>query len=360
MLDPTGAQPSALLTDLALSGINALILGETGVGKEVLAETLHRLSRRAGNLVCVNCAAIAPALVESELFGHEKGAFTGAATGRVGLLEAAEGGTVFLDEVGELPLEAQAKLLRALERREVMRVGAVKPLALDVRFVAATNRDLSSEVAAGQFRSDLYFRLDGVTLVVPPLRERRDQNRPAGAAVPARRRTRERPPAQGPQLAPDVLDHLRAYDWPGNVRELKAVLERALLLARGGEIRIEHLALTPHAASRPSRRRPLRRARRPPKSARRRRRYRDPPLGRRDRRAPPDYRGARALQRQPDTRGEAPRDLARDARQSTVALPHSASAQVAAERPRRHLSTRRADAVTRIRRGDRRSARRFG
>src|SRR6185312_14667151 len=178
IVDPTGARPGSLLSDIALSGINALILGETGVGKEMLAETLHRLSRREGRFVCINCAAIAPALIESELFGHEKGAFTGAAQGREGLLEAAAGGTVFLDEVGELPLEAQAKLLRAIERREIIRVGATRPLALDVRFVAATNRDLSSEMAAGQFRSDLYFRLDGVTLVIPPLRERRDQIAP--------------------------------------------------------------------------------------------------------------------------------------------------------------------------------------
>jgi DNA-binding NtrC family response regulator len=243
VLDPTGVRPSALLSDLAASGINALIVGETGVGKEMLAETLHRLSRRAGALVCVNCAAIAPALIESELFGHERGAFTGAAHERAGLLEAADGGTVFLDEVGELPLEAQAKLLRAIERREVLRVGAVKPIALDVRFVAATNRDLSSEIAAGSFRSDLYFRIDGVTLVVPPLRERRDQIGPL--AVEFLRAAHEKhPTGKTPQLAADVLDHLRAYDWPGNVRELKAVLERAVLLARGGEIGVRHLALS--------------------------------------------------------------------------------------------------------------------
>jgi two-component system response regulator AtoC len=247
VLDPTGARPGSLLSDIALSGINALILGETGVGKEMLAETLHRLSRRSGAFVCINCAAIAPALIESELFGHEKGAFTGAAQPRVGLLEAAQGGTVFLDEVGELPLEAQAKLLRAIERREVLRVGATRPVALEVRFVAATNRDLSSEMAAGQFRSDLYFRLDGVTLVIPPLRERRDQVGPLAMQFLKAAHER-RPPGKTPQMAADVIDHLRGYDWPGNVRELKAVLERAMLLARGGEIGVRHLPLKAAAA----------------------------------------------------------------------------------------------------------------
>ncbi|MCA1664369.1 MAG: sigma 54-interacting transcriptional regulator [Myxococcales bacterium] len=240
--DPKAAAAGSLIADIALTGMNALVLGETGVGKEVLADTLHRLSRRQGAFVRVNCAAIAPALIESELFGHEKGAFTGAAQSRVGLLEAAEHGTVFLDEVGELPLVAQAKLLRAIETREVTRVGGVRPIALDVRFVAATNRDLASEVAAGQFRSDLYFRLNGVTLLIPPLRERRDQIGPLAlgflaAALAQRGSTRT------PQLAADALAHLRAYDWPGNVRELKAVVERAVVLARGGEVRTEQLTL---------------------------------------------------------------------------------------------------------------------
>ncbi|HEX6836496.1 MAG TPA: sigma 54-interacting transcriptional regulator [Polyangia bacterium] len=240
--DPTAAAPGSLVADIALTGMNALILGETGVGKEVLAETLHRLSRRQGAFVRVNCAAIAPALIESELFGHEKGAFTGATQSRVGLLEAGEHGTVFLDEVGELPLPAQAKLLRAIETREVTRVGGTRPIALDVRFVAATNRDLSSEVAAGQFRSDLYFRLNGVTLMIPPLRERRDQICPLALGFLAAALA-QRGSSRTPQLAPDVLAHLRAYDWPGNVRELKAVVERSVVLARGGEIRIEQLTV---------------------------------------------------------------------------------------------------------------------
>jgi DNA-binding NtrC family response regulator len=240
--DPKAGAPGSLVADIALTGMNALLLGETGVGKEVLADTLHRLSRRQGAFVRVNCAAIAPALIESELFGHEKGAFTGAAHSRVGLLEAAEHGTVFLDEVGELPVAAQAKLLRAIETREVTRVGGTKPIALDVRFIAATNRDLAGEVAAGQFRSDLYFRLNGVTLMIPPLRDRRDQIGPLALGFLAAALA-QRGSTGTPQLAPNVLAHLRAYDWPGNVRELKTVVERAVVLARGGEIRVEQLSV---------------------------------------------------------------------------------------------------------------------
>jgi transcriptional regulator with PAS, ATPase and Fis domain len=242
VLDPTGEHSATLVGDIAKSGINTLILGETGVGKEVLAETMHRLSGRKGALVRINCGAIAPALIESELFGHERGAFTGAAQARAGLLEAAAGGTAFLDEVGELPAAAQAKLLRVIETREVLRVGAVRPIAIDVRFVAATNRDLVDEVAAGRFRRDLYFRLDGVSLYIPPLRERRDQI--AGLAVKFLKAAYVKSPvSQRLRLAPDVLRRLEKHSWPGNVRELKAVVERALLLARDGEIGVRHLVL---------------------------------------------------------------------------------------------------------------------
>jgi transcriptional regulator with PAS, ATPase and Fis domain len=240
--DPTVAGATSLLRDIAQAGINALILGETGVGKEVLAETLHTLSHRKGAFVRINCAAIPPALLESELFGHDKGAFTGAAQSRAGLLEAAQGGTVLLDEIGDLPSDAQAKLLRAIETREVTRVGGVRPIRLDVRFIAATNRDLAQEVAAGRFRSDLYFRIDGVTVRIPPLRERRDQIASLAAQflkAPATKKL--------PQLSPSVVDHLRAYDWPGNVRELKMAIERALLFSRGGELTPRHLALSPRA-----------------------------------------------------------------------------------------------------------------
>ncbi|MDB4964724.1 MAG: uncharacterized protein JWN44_413 [Myxococcales bacterium] len=242
VLDPTVDGASALVRDIAQSGLSALILGETGVGKELLAQTLHHHSGRKGRLVTINCAAIAPALIESELFGHEKGAFTGALHGRPGLLEAAEDGTVFLDEVGELPSQAQAKLLRAIESREVTRVGGVRPITLQVRFVSATNRDLAQAMSESRFRSDLFFRLDGVTLFIPPLRERSEQIETL--AVRFIEEARARRGLTGlPRLAPGLLDHLKRYAWPGNVRELKAVTERAVLLARGGEIGSRHVVL---------------------------------------------------------------------------------------------------------------------
>jgi two-component system, NtrC family, response regulator AtoC len=244
--DPSVAGVPSFVRDVAATETSVLILGESGVGKDVLAETIHVLSRRPGEIARVNCAALAEPLIESELFGHEKGAFTGAATAKVGLLESAHGGTVFLDEIGELPLGIQAKLLRALEAREVLRLGAIRPTRIDVRFIAATNRDLPSEVAAKRFRHDLYFRLDGITLAIRPLRERRDRI-PAlalGFVADAARKL-GRPPVQ---LLPEVFAALDAHDWPGNVRELKAVLERALLLARGGELGVRHLAFSPRVA----------------------------------------------------------------------------------------------------------------
>ena len=164
------AVASPFLREVAASGVHVLLLGETGVGKEVLAETLHALSARSGPLVRVNCAALSDSLLGSELFGHARGAFTGALHARAGLLEAAAGGTLFLDEVGELPLPIQAKILRALESREVLRLGSSMPVAIDARFIAATNRDLPAEIEAGRFRRDLFFRLDGMTLRIPPLR----------------------------------------------------------------------------------------------------------------------------------------------------------------------------------------------
>jgi transcriptional regulator with PAS, ATPase and Fis domain len=249
VLDPTEEGASPLVRDVAGSGVNVLILGETGVGKEVLAETLHSLSGRKGPLMKVNCAALSPTLLESELFGHEKGAFTGAQVTKPGLLEAAEGGTAFLDEIGELPEPVQVKLLRALESREVMRVGAVKARQIDVRFASATNRDLPAEVAAGAFRSDLYYRLDGITLVIPPLRERRHQI--GRLSLQFLRAAHDKSHGKKPlQIAPELLQKLEAHDWPGNVRELRAALERAVLLARGGEIGWKHLALAKPAAPR--------------------------------------------------------------------------------------------------------------
>jgi transcriptional regulator with GAF, ATPase, and Fis domain len=245
--DPTTAGLHALVNNVAAGKANVFVLGETGVGKEVLAETLHALSGRPGPLTRINCAALSESLLESELFGYEKGAFTGAAAAKVGLIEGAARGTVFLDEVGELPLSIQAKLLRAVERHEVLRVGAIRPQQIDVRFIAATNRDLAAEVEAGRFRRDLFFRLDGVTLVIPPLRERRGA---LGRLALGFLRDAQ-PDGPLPRLAPEMLAHLEGYGWPGNVRELKAVIERAVLLARGGEIGIKHLAFARGAASTP-------------------------------------------------------------------------------------------------------------
>jgi len=223
-----------LVRRVAASTISVLILGETGVGKEVLAESLHRLSPRAGKaFLRLNCASLSNTLLESELFGHERGAFTGAVAQKRGLLETADGGTVFLDEVGELPVETQVKLLRVIEERKVMRVGGLNPLSLDVRFVAATNRDLEAEVARGAFRRDLFFRLNGVTVVVPPLRERVGEIEGLARTFLAEA-SRDLPRA--PRLTPDALAMLEAYSWPGNIRELRNVIERATLLCGDEDI----------------------------------------------------------------------------------------------------------------------------
>ncbi len=241
IIDPTPAGVPRLVRDVAATLTNVVILGETGVGKEVLAETVHALSGRTGAVTRINCAALSDTLLESELFGHEKGAFTGAAAQKVGLLESADRGTVFLDEVGELPLSIQAKLLRAIEHREVLRIGATRPVPVDVRFIAATNRDLPAEVTAGRFRRDLFFRLDGITLVIPPLRERAKLIGPLAVGFLEAASKRAGVPAR---LDGEVLSALEAHAWPGNVRELRAVIERAVLLARDGAIGVRHLAFT--------------------------------------------------------------------------------------------------------------------
>jgi transcriptional regulator with GAF, ATPase, and Fis domain len=246
--DPTPTGVPALVKDFAASGASVLILGETGVGKEVLAGTVHALSGRGGALTRINCAALSESLLESELFGHEKGAFTGATAQKIGLIEAAHGGTVFLDEIGEISPAIQAKLLRAVEHREIVRLGSTKPISIDVRFIAATNRDLPAEVTAGAFRRDLYYRLDGVTLVIPPLRERRGMI----GSLALRFLAGAQKAGGGPtRLGPEVLAALEGYAWPGNVRELKAVIERAVVLARGGDITVKQLAFTRRAESRP-------------------------------------------------------------------------------------------------------------
>jgi two-component system response regulator AtoC len=239
--DPMYDGVSSIVREFAASNVNIVILGETGVGKEVLADTLHRWSGRTGALVRINCAALNATLLEAELFGHEKGAFTGATGAREGLLEAARGGTAFLDEVGELPESLQAKLLRAVEQREVTRLGSTRPIEIDIRFIAATNRDLQAEVEAGRFRRDLFFRLDGISLSIPPLRERPEQIGPLALRFIANARERSGGRAH---LPTDTLAALEAYSWPGNVRELKAVIERALLLSRAGDPAVKHLVFS--------------------------------------------------------------------------------------------------------------------
>jgi DNA-binding NtrC family response regulator len=215
---------------VARGDISVLLLGETGVGKEVFAEAIHRASpRREGPFVRINCAALSETLLESELFGHEKGAFTGAAEAKIGLLESAGGGTIMLDELGEMPPQTQAKLLRVLEQRQVLPVGGLTPRPIDVRFIAATNRDIEAEVAKGHFRRDLYFRLNGVALVIPPLRER-----PSEIEALARRfadRAARDIGQTPPSLTPSAIELLLDHAWPGNIRELKNVMERAVLLA---------------------------------------------------------------------------------------------------------------------------------
>jgi DNA-binding NtrC family response regulator len=224
----------------AASDTNVLILGETGAGKEVFAETVHRLSPRAAQpFLPLNCAAFSENLVESELFGFERGAFTGATHAKPGLLEAAAGGTLFLDEIGEMPLSIQAKLLRVIETRQVLRIGSVKPQAINVRFVAATHRDLEEEVAEKRFREDLYFRLNVITLQIPPLRERPDEIEPL--ALTFLDRLTRRLGRSAPRLSDEALGLLCSYAWPGNIRELRNVIERALVLCAGDVVTTEHL-----------------------------------------------------------------------------------------------------------------------
>ena len=236
----------ARLGKLARTDTTVLVTGETGAGKELVAEALHDYSPRAkGAFVVLDCGSIPPNLIESELFGHERGAFTGATSSYAGAFERAHGGTVFLDEIGELPLAMQPKLLRVLERKEVRRVGGSKTLEVDIRVVAATNRDLGVEVNRGRFREDLYYRLAVARVHVPPLRDRKDDlplliehilaNTPGGEAA---------------QIAQETIDLMTKHDWPGNVRELRNVIERAVLLSETPETQ-DALRRTPAAAPRP-------------------------------------------------------------------------------------------------------------
>jgi transcriptional regulator with GAF, ATPase, and Fis domain len=239
----------AQLDQVARTSTTVLFLGETGTGKELLSRAVHeRSDRPAGPLVRVNCAALSPALIESELFGHERGAFTGALQRRVGRFELADGGTLVLDEVGEVPLEAQPKLLRVLQEREVERVGGSQAMRVDVRIVAATNRDLAKAVAEGHFRADLFYRLAVFPIEVPPLRARR------GDIVPlAEEFVRAQARRLGKALAgldDEARERLLGYDWPGNVRELANVIERAAIVARAPKITARELFATSAVASR--------------------------------------------------------------------------------------------------------------
>ena len=219
-----------------------LIQGESGTGKELVARALHNLSRRAkAPLISVNCAAIPETLIESELFGHEKGAFTGATAGRAGLVEAADGGTLFLDEIGELPLEAQARLLRVLQEGEIRRVGSVQSQKVDVRLIAATHRDLKSLARNGQFREDLYYRLHVISLRLPALREREDDVQDIAQVFLARQCARMGREALS--FSAEALKAIGHYHWPGNVRELENAIERAVILSEGSQIPLDLLGI---------------------------------------------------------------------------------------------------------------------
>jgi two-component system response regulator AtoC len=238
--DPEMMRVYDLATRVAPTTLPVLLLGETGVGKDVLAEHLHRSSpRHRGPFVRVNCGALSEALLESELFGHQRGAFTGAADAKPGLLELGHGGTVFLDEIGELPLPTQVKLLHVLERGEVTRVGGTRSRQIDVRFVAATNRELSQQVQLGLFRKDLYFRINAVCLKIVPLRKRQSEIEPLARYFLRRFCTMNNIPEA--ELTPEAVQHLQSYSWPGNIRELKNALERAPLLCGAGLILPHHL-----------------------------------------------------------------------------------------------------------------------
>jgi two-component system response regulator AtoC len=230
------------IVDLVARGdLSVVLLGETGTGKDVIADAIHRRSPRAGSAyVRLNCAALPENLLESELFGYERGAFTGAVQAKPGLLEIADGGTLFLDEFAELPLTVQAKLLRVLENREITRVGGLRSRHVDVRFVSATNRDLAAQIRAGAFRQDLYFRLNGITLTIPPLRQRRAEIAPLAHQfiVEACRRV-NRPPLA---MTDQALEFIEKQAWPGNIRELKNAIDRAVTLCTGDIIDVHHLA----------------------------------------------------------------------------------------------------------------------
>ena len=238
--DPESLSVLALAERLAATDIPVLINGPTGTGKEVLSRFIHERSARAnGPFVAVNCAAMPEAMLEALLFGHQKGAFTGATGASEGFFRAADGGTLLLDEIAEMPVGLQAKLLRALQEGEVVPIGSTQPIKVDVRIIACANRDLPTEVAEGRFRADLYYRLNVFPLALRPLRERADDIAPLAFALVLRHAA---PGAALPWIADGALAMLKAHGWPGNVRELENVMRRALLLSNGaGRIGPEHI-----------------------------------------------------------------------------------------------------------------------
>jgi DNA-binding NtrC family response regulator len=230
------------LRKVAPTPATVLITGETGTGKELVARAIHAASPRAGKpLVCVNCAAIPETLIESELFGYEKGAFTGAAANRIGLIEAADSGTLFLDEIGELPCEAQARLLRFIQEGEIRSIGSVQSRKVDVRLITATHRDLPALCESGEFRSDLYYRINVVQLALPPLRNRgRDILQIADALL---ERSSARHGKSPRRFSPEAIQAITSYRWPGNVRELENAVERAVIMSEAEEIPNEALCI---------------------------------------------------------------------------------------------------------------------
>jgi two-component system nitrogen regulation response regulator GlnG len=231
---------------IAASDVTVLLRGESGTGKELVARAVHHYSRRAGRpFVAVSCAAIPGTLLESEMFGHERGAFTDAKERKLGKLELAHGGTLYLDEIGDMPVELQTKLLRALQERTIERLGGQESIRIDVRVLAATNRDLEALMKEGRFREDLYYRLNVVTVQLPPLRERRRD-----VPLLVEHFLAKHAPDLGERgVAPEALDRLVGHDWPGNVRELENVIQRAMVMATGGVILPEHLPIGPVSAA---------------------------------------------------------------------------------------------------------------
>lgn len=240
--DPKSKELLARLERVARSEATVLIRGETGTGKELIARHLHRLSsRHAGPFIAVNCAALPESLMESELFGHERGAFTSAVDARAGWFEAAQGGTLFLDEIGDIPLSMQVKLLRVLQEREVVRLGARRPMPIDVRLIAATNVNLEDAVKARRFREDLFYRLTVITLTVPPLRERPGDIAPLAMHFLTMYGQRQGLSVQ--RISPEAMQILQRYPWPGNIRQLEHVIHQAALFCQGETIQRSDLPI---------------------------------------------------------------------------------------------------------------------